>query len=159
MSLLKYILKEELLPKNLQETNTCLPEGSFADALRKDLIEKYLEDIEDEDIREEYSEDPDYDLLLEPDHWDGYEYQNYIQYISQNEFWVYEGFSSYCWEGFKKQKQYKKLSKEQIIESFIKNRAPKLGEEFAFTLYDSDYFIHESYYYQDYIMILKFKRK
>ena len=36
----------------LKEQNNCLPEGSFADALRKDLIEKYLNNISDEDIKE-----------------------------------------------------------------------------------------------------------
>ena len=143
----------------LNEKNNCLLEGSFADALRKDIIEVYLKNINDEFYREEFSEKPDFDMLLEPDHYDGYEYQTYIQYIDYNTFKYYEGFSELCWNGFKKQKQYKGKDKEEIIKDFIKNRAINLGLEFGFNLIGSDYFIYSSWDYEDYILILTYKRK
>ena len=86
--------------------NIILSEGSFADALRKDLVEQYLKDVSESDILHDISEKPDYDLLLEPYHSEGYEYQTYIQYIDEHTFKYYEGFSSYCWKGFRKQKQH-----------------------------------------------------
>ena len=142
-----------------EQQNNCLPEGSFSDALRKDLIEQYLKNIEDEEIKDELSEEPDYDLLLEPDHYDGYEYQTFIQYVDDNTFKYYEGFSKLCWGGFKKQIQYKGMSKEDIINNFIKNRAKLLGLEFGYELIDSEYFIHKSWDYTDYILILTYKKK
>ena len=142
----------------LKEQNNCLPEGSFADALRKDLIEKYLNNISDEDIKEELSDEPDYDLLLEPDHYDGYEYQTYIQYIDEKTFKFYEGFSKLCWSGFKKQSQYKGKSKEKIIGDFVDKRATELGLEFGYKLINSDYYIHKSWDYEDYILILTYKK-
>jgi len=143
---------------NEQETN-CLPEGSFADALRKDLIEQFFKNISDDDIKEELSEEPDYDLLLEPDHYDGYEYQTYIQYIDDNTFKYYEGFSKHCWDGFKKQSQYKGKTKKQIILDFVNKRAKKLGLEFGYKLINSDFYIHDSWDYKDYILILTYSNK
>ena len=142
-----------------EQHNNCLPEGSFADALRKDLIKEYLNNIEDKEIKEELSEEPDYDLLLEPDHYDGYEYQTYIQYVDDNTFKYYEGFSKLCWGGFKKQTQYKGKGKEDIINDFINNRAKFLGLEFGYDLVDSEHFIHKSWDYTDYILILTYKKK
>ena len=143
---------------NEQETN-CLPEGSFADALRKDLIEQFFKNISDDDMKEELSEEPDYDLLLEPDHYDGYEYQTYIQYIDDNTFKYYEGFSKHCWDGFKKQSQYKGKTKKQIILDFVNKRAKKLGLEFGYKLINSDFYIHDSWDYKDYILILTYSNK
>lgn len=135
-----------------------LPEGSFADALRKDLIDQYLKNIEDSDTKEELSEEPDLDLLLEPDHYEGYQHQTYIQYVDDNTFKYYEGFSKLCWNGFKKQNQYKGMNEESIIDNFIANRAKNLGLEFGYALVDSEYFIHESWDYTDYILILIYKK-
>jgi len=151
MSLIKTLLKEN-------DDKSCLAEGSFADALRKDLIETFLKSVQDEEVREELSEEPDYDMLLEPDHYDGYEYQTYIQYIDDKTFKMYEGFSSFCWKGFKKQKQYKGMSKRDILESYISNRASKLGTEFGYNLTESDYYTHNSGDYSDVIMELTFTK-
>lgn len=153
----------KIISKNIREylnedKSHCLPEGSFADAARKDLIDAYLKNIEDDEFREELSEEPDYDLLLEPDHYDGYEYQTYIQYIDNDTFKFYEGFSKLCWGGFKKQKQYKGKSEEDIIKDFINNRAKNLGIEFGYELVDSEYFIHQSWDYEDYILILTYRK-
>lgn len=142
-----------------EQENNCFPEGSFADALRKDLIEQFLKNISDDDIKEELSEEPDYDLLLEPDHYVGYEYQTYIQYIDDNTFKYYEGFSKYCWVGFKKQSQYKGKTKEQIISDFVNKRAKNLGLEFGYKLINSDFYLHDSWEYNDYILILTYSNK
>ena len=142
----------------LNEQTNCLPEGSFADALRRDLIDQYLKNISDEDIKEELSDEPDYDLLLEPDYYDGYEHQTYIQYINDKTFKYYEGFSSLCWKGFKKQTQYKGKTEEEIIKDFVDKRAKNLGLEFGYKLIDSDYYIHRSWDYEDYILILTYKK-
>jgi hypothetical protein len=137
----------KLVREYLNESNSnCLPEGYFADAARKDLIDAYLKNIENDD------------LLLEPDHYDGYEYQTYIQYIDNDTFKFYEGFSKLCWGGFKKQKQYKGKSEKDIIKDFINNRAKNLGIEFGYELVDSEYFIHQSWDYEDYILILTYKK-
>lgn len=142
-------------------SNTILTEGSFADALRKDLVGNFLKTISDDDISDDdisdISEIPDYDLLLEPDHFEGYEYQTTIQYIDENTFKYYEGFSTYCWNAFKKQKQYKGKSKEDIILHFIENRMKTLCLQFGYNLINSEYFIHESCEYNDYILILTYK--
>lgn len=133
-------------------------ESSFADSLRKDMINDFLQKIQDDEEREELSEPPDYDLLLEPDHFDGYEYQTYIQYVDENTFKYYEGFSVDCWFGFMKQPQYKGKSKPEIIKSFVGERARMLGSEFGYELKDFDYFIHESMDYTDYILVLTYKK-
>jgi len=142
-----------------EQENDCLPEGSFADTLRKDLIEQFLRNTLDDDIKEELSEEPDYDLLLEPDHYDGYEYQTYIQYIDDNTFKYYEGFSNHCWIGFKKQSQYKGKTKEQIILDFVNKRAGNLGLDFGYKLINSNFYIHDSWDYKDYIVILTYSNK
>jgi hypothetical protein len=142
-----------------EQKNDCLPEGSFADALRKDLIEQFFKNISDDDMKEELSEEPNYDLLLEPDHYYGYDYQTYIQYIDDNTFKYYEGFSKHCWDGFKKQSQYKGKTKEQIISDFVNKRAKNLGLEFGYKLINSDFYIHNSWDYKDYILILTYSNK
>lgn len=94
-----------------------------SDQIRSDMIKNYLDEIKDEEEKEELSYPPDYNLLLDPDHYFGYEYQTYIQYINDNTFKYYEGFSNECWRAFKSKDEYKNLSKTEIIESFINNRA------------------------------------
>jgi hypothetical protein len=127
---------------------------SPADELRKEII-KYFLNTED---KSKLSEKPDYDMLLEPFHYLGYDYQTYIQYIDNNTFKVYEGFSNDCWKGFKKQPQYKGLSKKEIIESFIQNRAINLGTDFGYELKDYEYYIHKTRIYKDYKLILTYKK-
>lgn len=156
-------LTQILFESSSNADNCKVKEGSFADAIRKDLIENFLSKIDDDDEINYLSENPDEDLLLEPDHYDGYEYQTYIQYISPNEFIYWEGFSNHCWRAFLNQTQYKNMNKEQIIDSFISNRAKNIAQEFGYILDDYDYYIHtaENVYgelYEDYILKLNYKK-
>ena len=157
MSQHKFIATSIYKYLNEQQDNHLI-EGSYADSIRKDMIEQYLKNILDEDTKEELSDDPDYDLLLEPTHYLGYEYQTYIQYIDDNTFKYYEGFSKQCWNAFKSKAKYKGKSKAQIITDFIENRAKKLGLEFGYNLVKSTYFIHDSFDFKDYILILTYKK-
>lgn len=131
---------------------------SPSDQIRSDMIKNYLEEIKDVDEKEELSNQPDYNLLLEPDHYYGYEYQTYIQYINDTTFKYYEGFSNECWQAFKTKDEYKNLSKIEIINSFINNRAVKYGMKFGYKLINSEYFIHKSFDYSDYILILTYEK-
>jgi hypothetical protein len=154
---MKYIISESQYKRILSEddNNCLLPEGSWADAIRHDLILQFFEDV---NIDDEYNiDEPEYDLLLDPH--DGYDYQTYIQNdLDNGRFIFYEGFSLYCWKSFLSQKQYKGLSKSEIIESFIKNRGSKLGESFGYELVDYSFEIYDTFDFSDYILLMVFKK-
>jgi hypothetical protein len=162
----KDILTEDVIKKyeylinaydhNLLEDNST--SNSFADALRTDMIEDFLKEVE---------EDPEYNIdepeiidLLDTD--DGYNWQTYIQNDLENGIFIYwEGFSKYCWKAFCRKYPFKK--KENIIQMFIDTRAKDLAKDFGYELIDADYFIaeDENAYgneFKDYILKLTYKK-
>ena len=137
------------------EDDCLLPEGSFADGVRHGLIQDFLKCV---DIDPQCNEDePEIYDLLDPHM--GYDYQTYIQNdIKNNRFIYYEGFSSYCWKAFMKQKQYRQMSKEEIIKSFVENRGNKLGSDFGYELIDWSYDFYDVGDFGDYILNMTFER-
>jgi hypothetical protein len=133
--------------------NEKISEGEFADALRKDLIKEFLDNVKKDKY---YNEDEvDIDSLLGP--YEGYRHQTYIQNIKPGkEFIIYEGFSEYCWKSFLNQKQYKNLDKYEIIKNFINERCSKLGEEFGYKLEDYEIKYIELYEFEDYYISLHY---
>lgn len=111
----------------------------MSDAIRADYIQDFLDELESDPTFNE--ESPEYDWLMDPH--DGYPKQTYIQ-SNDDEIIYWEGWSSYCWDAAYQKAEYKNLSKEEIIESIIKNRFTKIGDEFDFKIKDWDYFWYDS---------------
>lgn len=151
---MKFIITERQYEEFMNEQHGCLlPEGSFADSIRKEMISDFFKGVEEDS---EYNEEePEYDGLLDPHM--GYEYQTYIQNDLRNgRFIYYEGFSSYCWKSFMKQKQYQGMGKEDIIQSFVINRGSKLGEEFNFNLVNYSFDVYDIGDLSDYVLVMEF---
>ena len=84
-------------------------------------------------------EEPDYFKLI--DDWNGYNDQVYIQNnLTQNVFIFWEGWIDECWKGLYLKPEYKGLNKEESINKVIKERFPRIGEEFGYTIKDFSYF-------------------
>ncbi len=132
-----------------------LPEGAFADAIRRDTMYTFLKSVEEDD---EYNiEEPDMCDLLDPH--DGYEYQTYIQNnLKEGEFIYWEGFSKYCWNAFMNQKQYRGMTKKEILQNFLEKRAPKLAKDLGFDLVADNYYVVTSDLYKDYVMKIVYKK-
>jgi len=151
---MKYIINEGQYGRLIYESGGCvMPEGSFADGIRKGLIDDFFNCVK---IDSECNiDEPEYYDLLDPDM--GYDYQTYIQNdLVNNRFIFYEGFSSYCWKSFMKQKQYEGMNKSEIIESFINNRGINLGKDYGFELEDYSYEKYDIGEFYDYILIMRF---
>lgn len=131
---IKDFLKENRFEKRDEEQyKGC----SISDLLRMELIENFFNKVE---VNPEYNiEDPNYFKLI--DNWDGYDDQVYIQNnLSENEFIFWEGWVDSCWDSLYLKDEYKGLSKVESIEKIIKNRFPRIGDEFLFKIKEWNYF-------------------
>jgi hypothetical protein len=119
-----------------------------SDALRMDTMEEFLGELSsgDEDFREEHSEDPDTDMLLDPH--EGYERQTYIQ-CDDNRVIYWEGWSQYCWDSLYQKPEYEGMSKPDAIEKVISERLIPSMSELGLRYVDHDYWLQESY--DDYV--------
>lgn len=96
--------------------------------MRLDIIQEVLDSIENDDY--DNVDDPEYDWLLDP--YEGYENQTYIQYNHDDGIITYwEGWSKLCWDALFNKKLYSGLSKDDAMESVVKNRIiPSIENEF-----------------------------
>lgn len=133
----KGFLNENRFQKRDEEQyKTCL----MSDLIRMELIEMFLNKVK---INPNYNTDePNLFKLI--DDWDGYDYQVYIQNkLSDNEFIFWEGWVDECWKGLYAKPEYRGLNKTDSIEKVIRDRFPRIGQEFGFKIKEYDYFIHD----------------
>jgi len=127
-----------------------------SDALRMDLIEEYINELEKD---KEYNiEEVEYDALL--DGYDGYPWQTYIENLGNGEFNYWEGWIKECWIGLYNKIEYKGLNKEEALQKFLDERITPLATEFNLTVLDKKYFWHEAWTEgvdNGYIMRITFK--
>ncbi len=119
-----------------EQYKTCL----MSDLTRMELIEMFFNKVK---TNPNYNTDePNLFKLI--DDWDGYDDQVYIQNnLSDNEFIFWEGWVDECWKGLYLKPEYKGLTKTDSIEKVIRDRFPRIGQEFGFKIKEFDYFIHE----------------
>ena len=63
--------------------------------------------------------------------------------LSDNEFIFWEGWVDECWKGLYLKPEYKGLTKTDSIEKVIRDRFPRIGQEFGFKIKEYDYFKHK----------------
>jgi len=123
---------------------------SISDITRMEIVDSFFRQLEDNPNYNK--ENPNYKLLL--DDWDGYDDQVYIQNKLEDDIIIfYEGWVDSCWSAAYNKPQYENMSEEEIIESIIINRFPRIGEEFNMAIQDYGYF-----YKNGYIMYVVFKK-
>jgi len=122
-----------------------------SDIFRMEIIENFFEKVKNDNT---YNiNEPDYFKLI--DDWDGYDDQVYIQNkLNNNEFIFFEGWVRSCWDAVFLKPEYKNLSKQEVIESIIQKRFPRIGDEFGYEIVSYDYFLYKS----KYIMKVVFKK-
>jgi len=129
-----------------------------SDLIRMDMIEEFFKSVEEDP--EYNTEEPDYDMLLDP--YDGYGQQTYIQNdLAHGRVIFREGWSSLCWEGLYAKPEYKGLGKEAAIKKIFKERIPRIAEEFNMTVEKADYYFHitsDELADDGYIMKIVFKK-
>ena len=60
-----------------------------------------------------------------------------------NYFKFWEGWVDECWKGLYLKPEYKGLDKIESINKVIKERFPRIGEEFGYKIKDFSYFKHK----------------
>jgi|ERR1035437_1554856 hypothetical protein len=135
---LRQIVREILVENNEDKYANCLA----SDLIRMEIIQEFIKNVQEDS---EYNiEEPDSEMLLDP--YEGYNSQSYIENrLEQNEVVYWEGWSSLCWEGAYAKKEYKKLTKPQIIEKIAKERFPRIAQEFNWTIKDFGYEWYETW--------------
>ena len=122
----------------------------MSDITRMEIIDMFFSKVKENP--DYHKEKPDFDLLT--DDWDGYDDQVYIQNKLEDDTIIfYEGWVDSCWSAAYNKPQYENMSEEEIIESIITNRFPRIGEEFNMTIQEYGYF-----YKDGYIMYVVFKK-
>jgi len=122
----------------------------MSDITRMEIIDMFFSKVKENP--DYHKEKPDFDLLT--DDWDGYDDQVYIQNKLEDDTIIfYEGWVDSCWSAAYNKPQYENMSEEEIIESIITNRFPRIGEEFNMTIQEYGYF-----YKNGYIMYVVFKK-
>ena len=123
---------------------------SASDITRMEIIDDFFKKLK---IDPEYNlEEPDYDMLL--DDWEGYDDQVYIQNkLDQGKIIFYEGWVDNCWKAIKSKVEYNGMNKEEVINSIITKRFPRIAEEFNMVIDDYRYFNDG----EGYIMYVIFK--
>jgi len=75
------------------------------------------------------------------DDWYGYDDQVYIQNnLSDNEFIFLEGWVDECWKGWYLKPEHQGLTKTDSIEKIVRDRFPRIGQEFGFKIKEYNYF-------------------
>lgn len=116
-----------------EQYKSCL----MSDLTRMELIEIFFNNVEDNPRYN--TEEPNYFKLI--DYWNGYDDKVYIQNnLSENEFIFWEGWVDECWKGLYLKPEYKGLDKIESINKVIKERFPRIGEEFGYKIRDFSYF-------------------
>ena len=73
-------------------------------------------------------------------------YSTYIQNkLDDNTIIFYEGWVDSCWDAVYNKQQYQGMNEEQVMEDIIKNRFPRIGDEFSMLINDYGYFYHNGY--------------
>jgi len=122
----------------------------MSDITRMEIIDMFFSKVKENP--DYHKEKPDFDLLT--DDWDGYDDQVYIQNKLEDDTIIfYEGWVDSCWSAAYNKPQYENMSEEEIIESIITNRFPRIGEEFNMAIQEYGYF-----YKNGYIMYVVFKK-
>ena len=110
---------------------------SMSDITRMEIIDNFLKEVETNPKYNE--EEPNYDMLL--DDWDGYDDQVYIQnQLDEGRIIFYEGWVDSCWSAVYKKPQYEGMDEEEVIDSIITKRFPRIAEEFNMIIDDYGYF-------------------
>lgn len=109
----------------------------MSDLTRMEHIEIFFNKV---DSNPRYNiEKPNYFMLI--DDWNGYQDQVYIQNnLIENEFIFWEGWVDECWKALYLKPEYKGLNKIESINKIIKERFPRIGEEFGYKIKDFSYF-------------------
>ena len=110
---------------------------SMSDITRMEIIDNFIKNTQ---VDSEYNtEKPDNDKLL--DDWDGYDNQVYIQNDLKNgRIIFYEGWVDACWSAVYEKPQYEGMDEEEVIDSIITKRFPRIAEEFNMIIDDYGYF-------------------
>lgn len=132
----EFLNENRLEKRDEQQYKNCL----MSDLTRMELIEMFFKNVE---INPKYNiEEPNYFKLI--DDWNGYDDQVYIQNnLSENEFIFWEGWVDECWKGLYLKPEYKGLNKIESINKVIKERFPRIGEEFGYKIKNFNYFKHK----------------
>jgi hypothetical protein len=119
-----------------EQYKTCL----MSDLTRMELIEMFFNKVE---ANPNYNtEEPNLFKLI--DDWGGYDDQVYIQNnLSDNEFIFWEGWVDECWKGLYLKPEYRGLAKTDSIEKVIRDRFPRIGQEFGFKIKGYNYLKHK----------------
>lgn len=122
----------------------------LSDITRMELIDLFLKNVENDEF---YNiENPSYHKLV--DDWNGYDDQVYIQNeLSNNKFIYWEGWVKECWKAAYNKIEYKGLTKEEVINSIINKRFPRIGEEFDYNIDSFEYFKYNGKYIMKIVFI------
>jgi len=124
---------------------------SMSDITRMEIIDIFFSKVKENP--DYHKETPDFDLLT--DDWDGYDDQVYIQNkLNDDTIIFYEGWVDSCWDAVYNKQQYQGMDEEQVIDDIIRNRFPRIGDEFNMIINDYGYFYHNGY-----IMYVSFTKK
>jgi len=123
---------------------------SMSDITRMEIIDMFFSKVKENP--DYHKENPDFDLLT--DDWDGYDDQVYIQNKLEDDTIIfYEGWVDSCWDAVYNKPQYENMSEEEVIESIITDRFPRIADEFSMFIKDYGYT-----YRNGYIMYVKLKK-
>jgi hypothetical protein len=146
---IRRILREETRFDKMGEERykSCL----MSDITRMEIIDDFIKKTQ---TNYNYNiEEPDFSMLL--DNWDGYDDQVYIQnMLDKGKIIFYEGWVESCWNAIKIKSEYKGMNKEEVIDSIITKRFPRIAEEFNMVIDDYGYFNNGN----GYIMYAIFKK-
>ena len=125
--------------RNEEKYKNCL----MSDLMRMEIIDVFFKKVESS---HNYNiESPKYLKLI--DTFDGYDDQVYIQNnLINNEFIYWEGWVNECWSSVYLKPYYKTLNKTEIITKIVKDRFPRIGEEFEFKIKNYEYFKYRGKY-------------
>lgn len=129
----EFLNENRFKKRDEEQYKNCL----MSDLTRMELIDMFFNKVKDNPSYN--TEKPNYFNLI--DDWNGYDDQVYIQNnLSENEFIFWEGWIDECWKGLYLKPEYKDLNKIESINKVIKERFPRIGEEFGYKIKDFSYF-------------------
>jgi len=129
----EYLNENRFEKRDEEQYKNCL----MSDLTRMEIVDLFFDKNKENKV---YNiEIPDYFKLI--DDWDGYDDQVYIQNnLNNDEFVYWEGWVDECWKAVYLKPEYKNLSKTDTISKIVKDRFPRIGEEFGFKLKKYNYF-------------------
>ena len=115
----------------------------ISDIYRMEIIDDFLRKAKENSNYNK--EQPSYTKLV--DDWDGYDDQVYIQNNTENGYITYwEGWVDACWSAVYSKREYKAMSKKDVIEDVIQKRFPRIAQEFGFSVKNSEFFLYKGKY-------------